>query len=60
MKKIVSIVLLSVLVFACKSEKKQADNKEQEVNVYTHRHYASDQELFSQFEKQTGIKVNVV
>jgi|TARA_B110000967_G_scaffold99134_1_gene101840 iron(III) transport system substrate-binding protein len=60
MKKIVSIVLLSVLVFACKSEKKQADKKEQEVNVYTHRHYASDQKLFSQFEKQTGIKVNVV
>ena len=32
----------------------------QEVNVYTHRHYPTDQELFAQFEKQTGIKVNVV
>jgi iron(III) transport system substrate-binding protein len=60
MKKIVSIILLSVLMIACKSEKKQADKKEQEVNVYTHRHYASDQELFAQFEKQSGIKVNVV
>jgi iron(III) transport system substrate-binding protein len=28
--------------------------------VYTHRHYKSDQELFAKFEKQTGIKVNVV
>ena len=31
-----------------------------EVNVYTHRHYEADQELFKKFEEQTGIKVNVV
>lgn len=31
-----------------------------EVNVYTHRHYDTDKELFAQFEKETGIKVNVV
>lgn len=31
-----------------------------EVNVYTHRHYESDQALFRQFEEETGIKVNVV
>lgn len=31
-----------------------------EVNVYTHRHYEADQQLFRQFEEQTGIKVNVV
>ncbi|TDT70590.1 iron(III) transport system substrate-binding protein [Hypnocyclicus thermotrophus] len=31
-----------------------------EVNVYTHRHYDSDQSLFQKFEKETGIKVNVV
>lgn len=43
---------------SCKSEKKQV--KKQEVNVYTHRHYKADQELFAQFEKETGIKVNVV
>ncbi len=30
------------------------------VNVYSHRHYDSDQELFERFEKSTGIKVNVV
>ncbi len=31
-----------------------------EVNVYTHRHYDTDQELFEEFTKETGIKVNVV
>jgi iron(III) transport system substrate-binding protein len=31
-----------------------------EVNVYTHRHYDADKQLFSQFEAKTGIKVNVV
>jgi iron(III) transport system substrate-binding protein len=31
-----------------------------EVNVYSHRHYDSDKQLFKIFEEQTGIKVNVV
>lgn len=31
-----------------------------EVNIYTHRHYESDQKLFDQFTEGTGIKVNVV
>lgn len=31
-----------------------------EVNVYSHRHYDSDKELFKKFEDKTGIKVNVV
>lgn len=31
----------------------------QEVNVYTHRYYDTDKELFQQFEEETGIKVNV-
>jgi iron(III) transport system substrate-binding protein len=32
----------------------------QEVNVYSARHYKSDQLLFDAFTKQTGIKVNVI
>ncbi|WP_306643975.1 Fe(3+) ABC transporter substrate-binding protein [Sanyastnella coralliicola] len=32
----------------------------QEVNIYSHRHYDIDQELFEEFEASTGIKVNVV
>jgi iron(III) transport system substrate-binding protein len=32
----------------------------QEVNVYSSRHYAADKLLIEQFQKQTGIKVNVI
>jgi len=31
-----------------------------EVNVYSHRHYDTDKQLFKMFEEKTGIKVNVV
>jgi len=34
--------------------------EEEIVNVYTHRHYEADQQLFDRFTEQTGIKVNVV
>lgn len=34
--------------------------EQQVVNVYSHRHYDSDQDLFDKFEAETGIKVNVV
>jgi len=34
--------------------------KNQEVNVYTARHYEVDQELYNKFTAATGIKVNVV
>lgn len=30
------------------------------VNVYTHRHYKADDELFTKFTQETGIKVNIV
>jgi iron(III) transport system substrate-binding protein len=33
---------------------------EQVVNIYSARHYESDNALYALFEKQTGIKVNVV
>ena len=31
-----------------------------EVNIYTHRHYPSDEILFKKFTQKTGIKVNVI
>ena len=31
-----------------------------ELNVYSHRHYDSDEILFKQFTKETGIRVNLV
>ena len=46
---------------ASPNQEQQEDQKAiQEVNVYTHRHYEPDQQLFSDFETTTGIKVNVV
>lgn len=30
------------------------------VNIYTHRHYDSDRMVFDKFEKETGIRVNIV
>ncbi|MEM9000622.1 MAG: Fe(3+) ABC transporter substrate-binding protein [Bacteroidota bacterium] len=60
MKKIARIIA-AVAVLLCSCKKKAKDEaKIQEVNVYTHRHYPPDQELFAQFEQHTGIKVNVV
>ena len=31
-----------------------------EVNVYTSRHYDSDDALYSEFTKETGIEVNII
>ncbi len=31
-----------------------------EVNIYSHRHYETDKQLFQMFEDKTGIRVNVV
>jgi iron(III) transport system substrate-binding protein len=53
---------------SCKSESKQESNESKTdsstvanvVNVYSHRHYETDQQLYEEFTKQTGIKVNVV
>ena len=59
MNKILSILVVAILLVSCKNESKK-EKKQQEVNVYTHRHYKADQELFAEFEKETGIKVNVV
>src|SRR5690554_7598447 len=58
MKKSIEYLLglgfLSTVFLAC------SGNSEEVVNIYTHRHYAADQELFANFTEQTGIKVNVV
>jgi iron(III) transport system substrate-binding protein len=62
------LLLLCAIVFsACKNDisnqsqtKNETGEIAKEVTVYTHRHYPSDQGLFAKFEKETGIKVNVV
>ena len=62
-KYLIALVHLGCFLFtSCspQSNKEKVQEQQQEVNVYTHRHYAPDQELFAQFEKELGIKVNVV
>lgn len=54
------IILLAALVFTACNKPETETAKEQEVNVYTHRHYDTDKLLFKQFEEETGIKVNVI
>lgn len=57
------ITSLLFLGFACKDapkEEQKEEVKKQEVNVYSHRHYESDEKLFKEFEETTGIKVNVI
>ena len=55
-----SLVLLAACSDQGNQNKEQTEAaEEQVVNVYTHRHYDADKELFAAFEKATGIKVNV-
>ncbi len=56
MKKIFILTISILTVFACVNTEKKQDI----VNVYTKRHYQVDKDLFENFEKEYGIKVNVV
>ncbi len=51
MKKIFSIILISVLTQGLIAK---------EVNVYTSRHYDSDDALYQEFTNETGIQVNII
>lgn len=57
------IAITSVMIYSCDVKKAGTQNEntdEQVVNVYTHRHYEVDKQLFADFTTETGIKVNVV
>lgn len=56
------VVILTMLVFISCGENKSSTEKKinQEINLYTHRHYDTDKEIFKEFESKYGIKVNVV
>ena len=56
MKKIFYIVI-TCFVLSCNTK---SEKKLQEVNLYSQRHYAVDEKQYENFEKETGIKVNVV
>lgn len=55
---LILMLLLSVTIFG--KSAKEADTKNKEVNVYTHRHYDIDKQLFEKFTADTGITVNIV
>lgn len=61
MKKIIkftAIAVIAVIVFVgCTTG---ANESQGEVNLYTNRHYDTDEELYETFEEETGITVNVV
>lgn len=42
------------------AKKEESPKDKGEVNLYTSRHYETDDELYAAFTKETGIKVNVV
>jgi len=51
-----SLIAFSItLFFSCENT-----SNEKVVNVYTHRHYKADDQLFSKFTEETGIKINIV
>jgi iron(III) transport system substrate-binding protein len=57
MRKLLFFTLfVAIFAIGCSSD----TEKEQVVNVYTHRHYEADQQLFDRFTEVTGINVNVV
>src|SRR5690554_1908789 len=67
MKKLLLAVAMVSLLASCGNEGKEKSNtvadkstKDQVVNVYTHRHYKPDQNIFKMFEEETGIKVKVI
>lgn len=64
-KTILALAVLSTAMQSCFVQEStettsNTDTLKKEVNVYSHRHYDVDKELFADFEKETGIKVNVI
>ncbi|PKM60842.1 MAG: Fe(3+) ABC transporter substrate-binding protein [Firmicutes bacterium HGW-Firmicutes-4] len=60
---VMAIVLTVLTVLTgCQSvsEVQKSTEDAGEVNIYTTRHYDTDEELYSKFTKETGIKVNIV
>ena len=55
------LILIFLLVpIAILLNQKNEEPKNQEVNVYTSRHYDADDLLYEEFTKETGIKVNII
>lgn len=49
---ILTILVMALFTISCSNQ--------EEVNVYSARHYDTDQELYNEFTENTGIKVNLI
>ena len=60
--KVFTAITASTVFFACASVSSlaQAQTQEQVVNLYSARHYSTDEALYTNFTKATGIKINRV
>ena len=54
---LLTLVIIPVIIIFNQNKERTSD---QEVNVYTSRHYDADDLLYEEFTKETGIKVNVI
>ena len=55
------ILSIGLLASGCSSDtKKEAAPASKSVNVYSARHYEVDKKLYAEFEKKSGIKVNII
>ena len=54
---LLALVIIPVIIIFNQNKERTSD---QEVNVYTSRHYDADDLLYEEFTKETGIKVNII
>ena len=54
---LLALVIIPVIIIFNQNKEETSD---QEVNVYTSRHYDADDLLYEEFTKETGIKVNII
>ena len=54
---LLTLVIIPVIIIFNQNKERTSD---QEVNVYTSRHYDADDLLYEEFTKETGIKVNII
>ena len=60
LKRLSLYLILTSTLLACVGGNNAENNKNGIVNVYTHRHYEIDKQIFKDFQKETGIQVNVI
>ncbi|MEF9934382.1 MAG: Fe(3+) ABC transporter substrate-binding protein [Clostridium sp.] len=57
---VLGVAVLSLGIFAGCAKTDKKNSEDNIVNIYSARHYEVDKQLHKDFEKETGIKVNVI